>query len=504
MIFVLSSMVIPTGGIIYKNNKTKQLNDIKTSDIINPINEINLTKSEFPKQSINPSTEIIYTKNITLSYSASFITNITVINPEVLIYNFTSLANRSLEQIILKKSDLTFKKTFPTTWNLNSTVAIGELPIMQSPTIIQFNLSVIDSPLIFPINFSITISKRSMIAIAQSGNYYANTTYPGQIDLFKIGPVATERQIALDFRGLGNSSWDLKLYNESGYEISSGPQPHFNATANESYYYSVDSSFNASYNILTRLEKKVYNITLGENTTIIEGPLLYTDDNYSFQFNLAKNQQIRFIENGSRQEWFFTNLNTNQMLIQNWHLTLKPINYWEFTWDSTTMSQIIEENGTYRIDIVQHTGNQFRIKISVHNVIMDLFKAQTYHGEILGSQDYETWFVNLTAGDEISINSTGNNFSLNLYRINNQYSFNVLKGIIGTPINYLVEYNGTYRLLVASSGYLGPYDLIISVKIPANRNNGISMFDILIVSAFIVICLVILYFVYKKTFNRKF
>ena len=483
-------------------NEISSPNTIESTDAFNSINDINLTETEFPKQNVVFSSESIYTNNITLDYSTTFALNISVTNPEVLIYNFTSLANRSLEHLILRKDDITFNKLLGISDRLNSSIQIGELPIILTPSVIQFNLSVIDSPLIFPINFSISISKRAMIPISQTGNYYTGNTYPGEVDLFKIDPLLIERQIAIEFLGHGNASWDLNLINESGYGLYSGSEIHFIASPNESNYFVVDSSSNNSYNVLFRLKKTIYTISLGENTTIIEGPLLYAGDNASFKFNLTKNQQIRFTENGSRQEWYFSNLDTNETLFQNWYLKQVPINAWVFTWESTTMSQIIDKTGSYRLDIVQYTGNQFRIKITIHYDLMDLSKTQNYHGEIVGLQDFVNWYVNLTAGDELTIESTGNNFSLTLTYINEPYTTKVINSAIGSHIDYQIEYNGTYILSVSSSGYLGSFDLTISAKSPSNSNKGIPFNEILILTIFIVICLIILYSVLNRRNKR--
>ena len=190
------------------------------------------------------------------------------------------------------------------------------------------------------------------------------------------------------------------------------------------------------------------------------------------------------------------------MLFQNWYYTTPQFpNFGSpyFTWDPTTMSQIISQNDTYQLDIVQHTGNQFKIKIAIHNDIIDLSKKQTYHDEIVGPADYVIWYVNLTAGQDLIIDFTSENYSLSLTFINPPYSDHVLNSIISSHVDYMVLYNGTYELKVSGLGKQGPFSLTFLIKEPSNNeNNSISLFNLVLLTVIAVILFSITYIVLKK------
>lgn len=499
LIIILSSIISPASNRSTKDIEITNRYDIVKKNTSNLYNIVNLTNTEFQKRNITFNEGLIDSRNISLSYSVGFTSiNTTITTPQILLYNFSSIIIQNLEQINLVIGDTATNTSITIPTKTNSPFIAGELSIFSAPTILIFNISVIDSPVIFPLNLTARLMFRDIVSINQSGNYFSPICYPEEVNVFKFDPLPNQRQISLVFNTKVNYLWNLEVYNETGSVIKTGTSNHWIANPNEVYYFSVTSKSNLSYDVLFRVESPTYKISLQENTTLIQGQFLYYNDAISLLFNVKADQQLRFTENGSRQLWAFSNADTNQTYWQNWYYKVQ-FPFKVFTWKATTLGQIIDTDGNYSLQLTEKNGNQFIIKVTLHDTQIDTTTATTYHGEMFGPEDFEYWMIDLAEGETIKISSTGDNFQLQFLNPNKK---GILSTTIGGTLEYKVMNNGTYFIEVLSTGSTGPYDLTISVTKPSS---GISfLYSILALgSIFILVLLSLGYFLRKKRSKKE-
>ena len=455
------------------------------------INDLNASQSEGNLSFI---THQIYSKNVQLINSEgiqSTLLNIT--SAGILGFNFSSFNNSLLPQITYSFTDLNVNSTLLNTYQTNASTIHDEIPIVSVPAQILFNISVTDKPTIFPLNISLIFWMRDVYTIPKNSNFQGYSTYPNEAYLFKLTPQLNYNQLAFSFSG----SYVAKtLYNESGsiVWINGGNYYHWLATHSETYFLAIttnnfpDLSYLEPYQALFRVSSPNIHLNLSANTTSISDSFLYPGDNINLTFNLLKNYQIRFTENGSRQYWDFWNNDQSQSYWQNWH-----VNGIFLTWDPLTISQVINTPGNYSLQLTQQGSFQFRIKITLHYMPINLSNSNTYSGSIVGTADYELWTINLQIDDEFSLMSSGTKFQLHV--LDSNYNL-VQASMIGESLNYTVSQSGTYFIEVQSGGLQGSYTLQLTVTAPSSRNADYG------VPLLVIFCFAIVFFLFIKSRSK--